>query len=30
VPYQEQLATEAFQAGLTALLDGIEATVTSS
>jgi hypothetical protein len=28
VPYQEQLATEAFQAGLTALLDGIEAAVT--
>lgn len=29
VPYQEQLATEAFQAGLAALLDGIEAVASS-
>jgi AcrR family transcriptional regulator len=28
MPYQEQMATETFQAGLAALLDGIEATVS--
>jgi phytoene/squalene synthetase len=29
VPYQEQLATEAFQTGLAALLDGMEASVSN-